>query len=309
MPQDCLRFRPPLRRRENLAWSFQLNLVCPWRIGEKSGPEFFESYIQPRAAIFDVVPSAHPPPHARFAHQLKMSRCQQVARPIALCLRPRCSTQIAGPSIATAKARFFFNSASLRDVEPTTTTASASAADTQATADLVHADSKPDVTIDLEAKAAAKRELKARWMDPNTTTLPWAEKKLLKKGINPIGSRRRRAAVRQTLNIPFEQLPYHCFQEARKLLAEDRAQKLDDIKKAYLRLKTVEAQPATKYRGGEDHKFKKLRSLRGHLEYLKVQADMNDPAVKRKFEDGLGKFNLITAFLGSTPLLTQAWQN
>lgn len=125
-------------------------------------------------------------------------------------------------------------------------------------------------------------------MDPNTTTLPWAEKKLLKKGIDPIGSRRRRAAIRQTLSIPFEQLPYHCFQEARKLLAEDREQKLDGIRKAYQKLKTAEAQPAESYRGGEDYKFKRLRSLRKHLEYLKVQADMNDPAVKRKFEDGFG---------------------
>lgn len=135
---------------------------------------------------------------------------------------------------------------------------------------------------------AAKSELKARWLDPNTTTLPWAEKKLIKKGINPIGSRRRRAAVRQTLNIPFEQLPYHCFQEARKLLAEDRAQKLDAIRKAYQKLRSAEAQPASKNRGGEDYKAKKLRSLRKHLAYLKVQADMNDPAVKRKFEDGFG---------------------
>lgn len=229
-----------------------------------------------------------------------MSRCQQVARPIALCLRPRCAAQITGPSISAATARFLSHSPALRDVEPTTTTPSSSAANAQATADLVHANAKPDLSAKAaakaakaEAKAAAKRELKARWMDPNTTTLPWAEKKLLKKGINPIGSRRRRAAVRQTLNIPFEQLPYHCFQEARKLLAEDRAQKLEDIKKTYQKLKTLEAQSADTYRGGEDFKSKKMRSLRRHLEYLKVQADMNDPAVKRKFEDGFGMFNAI----------------
>lgn len=227
-----------------------------------------------------------------------MSRCQQVARPIALCLRPRGATQLAGPSISSATARFLSNSAPRRDVEPTTTTASSSAADTQATADLVHANSKPSLSpkaqAKLAAKLAAKRELKAQWLDPNTTTLPWAEKKLIKKGVSPIGSRRRRAAVRQTLNIPFEQLPYHCFQEARKLLAEDRAQKLENIRKAYQKLKTLEAQPAETYRGGEEYKFKKMRSLRKHLEYLKVQADMNDPAVKRKFEDGFGMFNVVT---------------
>lgn len=43
------------------------------------------------------------------------------------------------------------------------------------------------------------------------------------------------------------------------------------------------------YRAGEQFKQKRLESLRGHLEYLKIQADINDPAVKRKFEDGLGK--------------------
>lgn len=233
-----------------------------------------------------------------------MSRCQQVARPVALCLRPRCATQIAGPSISTATARLFSNSTILRDVEPTTTTtASSSAAHTQATADLVHGNSSPDTSTMTDAEVAAKRELKARWLDPNTTTLPWAEKKLIKMGINPVGSRRRRAAVRQTLNIPFEQLPYHCFQEARKLLAEDRAQKLDAIRKAYERLKAVEAQSADIYRGGEDYKFKKLRSLRRHLEYLKVQADMNDPAVKRKFEDGFGMFSVLSVSFKSTHML------
>lgn len=216
-----------------------------------------------------------------------------------LCLRPRRATQIAGPSISAATARLFSNSTIRRDVEPTTTTASSSAADSQATADLVHGNSKPDVSIKSEAEVAAKRELKARWLDPNTTTLPWAEKKLMKKGVQLVGSRRRRSAVRQTLNIPFEQLPYHCFQEARKLLAEDRAQKLNDIRKAHQKLKTAEAQPADTYRGGEDYKFKKLRSLRKHLEYLKVQADINDPAVKRKFEDGFGMFSVISGFVRS----------
>lgn len=96
--------------------------------------------------------------------------------------------------------------------------------------------------------------------------------------------------MRQTTGIPFEQLPYHCFQEARKVLAADRAIKLEEIKKAHQRVKTVEAMPAEKYKGGERAKKTKLKSLRDHLEYLKIQADINDPAVKRKWEDGFGKF-------------------
>lgn len=130
--------------------------------------------------------------------------------------------------------------------------------------------------------------LRAQWLDPNTTTLIWAEKKLQKQGIEVVGSRRRRAAVRQTSDLPFEQLPYHAYQEARKLLAADRLQKLEEIKRAYQKLKTVEAQPAEIYRGGIAHKNKKLYSLRKQLWWLKIQADINDPDVRRKWEDGHG---------------------
>jgi len=31
--------------------------------------------------------------------------------------------------------------------------------------------------------------------------------------------------------------------------------------------------------------------MRRHLEYLKVQADINDPLVKKRFEDGEGTHN------------------
>src|SRR5215469_16763277 len=62
--------------------------------------------------------------------------------------------------------------------------------------------------------------------DPATTTTPKGERALMKAGITPIGSRRRRAALRTSDNIPFEQLPYQCFQEARKVLQQDREEKL-----------------------------------------------------------------------------------
>ena len=111
----------------------------------------------------------------------------------------------------------------------------------------------------------------------------------MKQGTEPIGSRRRRAAVRQSPNIPFEQLPYHCFQEARKVLAEERAEKLEELEKTSVEIAKLEKRSAKVYRAGELFKQKRLESLRSHLEYLKIQADVNDPAVKRKFEDGLGK--------------------
>lgn len=139
--------------------------------------------------------------------------------------------------------------------------------------------------------------MKEQWLDPNTTTLVWAEKKLLKQGTEPIGSRRRRAAVRQSPNIPFEQLPYHCFQEARKILGEDRAQQLEAIKETSEEIRKLEARPADVYRAGEHHKQKRLSSLRRHLEYLKIQADINDPAVRRTFEDGHGKLTTVAPII------------
>lgn len=206
-----------------------------------------------------------------------MSRCQQVVRPIARCLRQGNPAQPASPSVSAVTARFFSNSTSRRDVETTTTSSTTPAA---ADAQAAH---------DLSANATrAPSSVREQWMDPNTTTLVWAERRLLKQGSEPIGSRRRRAAVRQSPNIPFEQLPYHAFQEARKVLGEDRAQKLEAISETADEIRKLEARPADVYRAGDYHKQKRLDSLRRHLEYLKIQADINDPAVRRKYEDGHG---------------------
>lgn len=225
-----------------------------------------------------------------------MSRCQQAARPIARCLRQGPPAQAAAPSISAA-ARFFSNSTSRRDVEPTTTTSSSTpATDAQAAQDLGNATN-------------ALKPLKEQWLDPNTTTLLWAERKLLRQGTDPIGSRRRRAAVRQSPNIPFEQLPYHAFQEARKILADDRAEKLEAIKETAEEIRKLEARPADVYRAGEHHKQKKLGSLRRHLDYLKVQADINDPAVLRKFEDGHGAFPTTNRVGESPPHLPPDWNS
>lgn len=218
-----------------------------------------------------------------------MSRCQQVARPLALCLRPAYSAPFSATPIPKAAARLFSTSPSRRDVEPTTTS---SPADAPAAQDLINAKAPASApSADSEGSQAADQRaaLKAQWLDPNTTTLPWAERKLQRQGINPIGSRRRRAAVRQTPGIPFEKLPYHAYQEARNLLAADRLKKLEEIKRAYEKLKTVEAQPAETYREGVAHKNRRIYSLRKQLWELKIQADINDPFVRRRWEDGLGK--------------------
>lgn len=125
-------------------------------------------------------------------------------------------------------------------------------------------------------------------LDPNTIHTRKEEHLLAAQGRLPIGSRRRRAAVASTSNIPFEQLPYQCFQEARKILAADREVKLKQIEEERKRIAKVEATDVSKL-GGEVAKKGKLGAMYKYLEQLKVLADINDPVIKKKFEDGQGK--------------------
>lgn len=128
--------------------------------------------------------------------------------------------------------------------------------------------------------------------NPETVTSSKEEKKLIKTGIYPIGSRRRRAAIKTSDNIPFEQLPYQCFQEARKILQADREEKLQLIAKERLRISNLMATDPATISGGQKSKQTRLDSMRRHLEYLKIQADINDPLIKKRFEDGQGMWSL-----------------
>lgn len=127
--------------------------------------------------------------------------------------------------------------------------------------------------------------------NPETVTSSREERKLMKTGVYPIGSRRRRAAIKTSDNIPFEQLPYQCFQEARKILQADREEKLKLIRTERLRISNLMATDVSNIAGGEKQKQTRLDSMRRHLEYLKIQADINDPLIKKRFEDGDGKQN------------------
>lgn len=49
------------------------------------------------------------------------------------------------------------------------------------------------------------------------------------------------------------------------------------------------------HRGGEAYKQKRLDSMRKDLEHLKILADINDPNVKRRFEDGKGPYIIAAA--------------
>ncbi|PGH34952.1 hypothetical protein GX50_02190 [[Emmonsia] crescens] len=126
--------------------------------------------------------------------------------------------------------------------------------------------------------------------DPALVTSPRLERRLVRAGNHPIGSRRRRAALQDSPNIPFELLPYQCFQEARKILLEDREEKLKQIETERGRIARLRAaDPATM--GGELQKNNRLRSMEQHLEHLKILADINDPVIKKRFEDDLGDMN------------------
>ena len=90
--------------------------------------------------------------------------------------------------------------------------------------------------------------------------------------------------------VPFEQMPYQCFQEARKVLNQDREEKISKIIDQTERIKRLEATEASTFRGGEPYKQRRLQSLRAEVEKLKIMADINDPEVKRRFEDGMGAY-------------------
>jgi large subunit ribosomal protein L35 len=122
--------------------------------------------------------------------------------------------------------------------------------------------------------------------DSAATSSPRLEGELVKSGDPPTGSRRRRAALQQTTNIPFEQLPYQCFQEARKVLLADRDEKLKQIETERARIARLKA--ADLGNMTEQQRNNRLRSMEKHLEKLKIWADFNDPMVKKKFEDGMG---------------------
>lgn len=96
-------------------------------------------------------------------------------------------------------------------------------------------------------------------------------------------------AIATSQGIPFDQLPYQCFQEARKVLINDRAEKLKKIETERARIARLQNVDAATITGGEAQKQRRLQSMEKELEHIKILADINDPNVKRRFEDGKGK--------------------
>ncbi|KAI9683941.1 MAG: hypothetical protein M1829_004276 [Trizodia sp. TS-e1964] len=126
--------------------------------------------------------------------------------------------------------------------------------------------------------------------DPERAASRQQVRALLRRGIMPIGSRRRRAALNSSANIPFEQLPFQCFQEARKVLAADREEKLGQIEIQRARIIRLKEQDPS-ISGGVWEKARRLDSMQKQLEKLKILADINDPLIKKRFEDGDGDMN------------------
>ena len=138
-------------------------------------------------------------------------------------------------------------------------------------------------------EASVKSDTSTFNLDPALVTSPSAEKAFMKTSTVPIGSRRRRAALQSSQNLPFEQLPYQCFQEARKVLQEEREEKLEQIKVERARIARLQAQDMTgKGEEAQKQKQTRLRSMQTYLEKLKILADVNDPVIKKRFEDGQG---------------------
>ena len=113
------------------------------------------------------------------------------------------------------------------------------------------------------------------------------EKREQELGHRLVGSRRLRASKLSVSNLPFEQLPYQCFQEARNVLRADRKEKIAQIVEERKRIRKAEALDPSEC-GGEAAKKGKIIAMYKHLERLKVLADINDPMIKKRFEDGKG---------------------
>ncbi|KAK4143742.1 phosphatidylethanolamine-binding protein [Dichotomopilus funicola] len=199
-----------------------------------------------------------------------MSRPQQVTRPLVQTLRQATGSTTACSSRALAIRSFSSTSSRKDETKPPTTTTTTGA---------------PAEPIPQALNPAAGQE-KTPWA--KSTIKQGNEEDLSRFLSEQLGSRRRRAALATTGSVPFEQLPYQCFQEARKILAQDREEKVAKILEAMASIKRLEKTDPSTNRGGKAYLEKRIKSFKDYIEELKILADINDPLVKRRFEDGNG---------------------
>lgn len=128
-------------------------------------------------------------------------------------------------------------------------------------------------------------------LNPLLVSTPRKERRL----IRTVDTRPRRRR-RDPDSTPFEQLPYQCFQEARKILAADREEKLRQIEVERQRIARLQAKDPAEFDGPNSMKGRLIR-MQKHLEHLKILADSNDPTIKKRFEDGKGNIEPILLLL------------
>jgi hypothetical protein len=63
------------------------------------------------------------------------------------------------------------------------------------------------------------------------------------------------------------------------------------------RLRFLEQTSPETLKGGEASRQNRIASMREYIDKLKIQADINDPLVKRRFEDGLGKSHFPISYI------------
>lgn len=189
----------------------------------------------------------------------KMAHCERASKPLLQCLRTTSTKGL--PGLPLQSTRAFQSSA------------------------VAHEQAQTETSSQPFHKAP----------DPALVSSPRLERRLMRQGLTPVGSRRRRAALQDAPNLPFEQLPYQCFQEARKVLQTDRVEKLEGIKKMKEKIARLEAL-SPEQAGGKQVQRSRLGGMKVHLENLMIQADINDPMVKKRFEDGNGTLSLSSTF-------------
>jgi large subunit ribosomal protein L35 len=72
------------------------------------------------------------------------------------------------------------------------------------------------------------------------------------------------------------------------VLQADREEKIQAIEKERARIALLSELDPSTIEGGERRKQIRLDSMRKHVEHLKILADINDPLIKKRFEDGEG---------------------
>ena len=85
------------------------------------------------------------------------------------------------------------------------------------------------------------------------------------------------------------------------MLAEDRSRKLLEIAEMRKRIAFWQNVPASDL-GGEYAKKGKLVRMQKFLENLKILADVNDPVIKKRFEDGMGELTLLHSTVLCIPI-------